>query len=126
MRPLSSRERTLILAHIDAHLDNRLLLGELCEVVGLRSSHFKALFKRSLGVSVHQYVIRRRVNRAAELLAHRGARLGDVAEAVGFTDPSHMARWMRRVAGVTPSEVARDARLRQLRNHAAKRSEMEA
>jgi AraC family transcriptional regulator len=125
MRPLSPREQALILEYIDERLEHRLLLADLAAVVGLRPSHFKTLFKRSLGVPVHQYVIRRRVDRAAELLAQHGVRLGDAAEAAGFADPSHMARAMRRLIGMTPSEIARDARLGQVRNHPSERPEME-
>jgi AraC-like DNA-binding protein len=125
MRTFSARERSIILHYIDEHLASDLSLSGLCGIVGLRPSQFKALFRRSLGISVHQYIIRRRIDRAIGLLGESGAELGDVAEVAGFTDPSHMARWMRRLAGVTPSALMRDSRLRNLRDHPSERSEME-
>jgi AraC family transcriptional regulator len=126
MRTFSVRERSILLRYIDDHLGANLSLSELCGIVGLRSSQFKALFRRSLGIPVHQYIIRRRIARAMGLLRESGAELGDVAEVAGFTDPSHMARWMRRLAGVTPSALIRDARLRNLRNHPSEGSEVES
>ena len=126
MRLFSPSERATILRYIDDNLAGALSLCELSAVIGLRPSHFKHLFKRTIGAPVHQYVIRRRIDRAINLLAGSGAGLGDVAEAAGFTDPSHMARWMRRIAGVTPSMLLRESRLRNLRNHASERSEVQA
>jgi AraC family transcriptional regulator len=116
----------MILRHIDDHLSDGLSLSELCGIVGLRPSYFKTLFRRSMGMPLHQYVIRQRVDRALRLLSAHAVRLGDVAEETGFTDPSHMARWLRRITGTTPSAVVRDTRLRECRNHPSERSDMEA
>lgn len=44
---------------------------------------------------------------AAEYLVDTGARVGDAAEHVGFTDPFHFARCFKAVHGVPPSEVRR-------------------
>lgn len=76
-------------------------------MAGVGTSHCKALFKRSTGLPVHQYVIRRRVERARLLLQERAATIADVAAQTGFANQSHLARWMRRVAGVAPTDVLR-------------------
>lgn len=104
---LSPRQLRRVIEHIEAHVDGRLALAELAAVAGVSASHLKALFKRSTGLPVHQYVIRRRVERARLLLLERGATIADVAAQTGFASQSHLARWMRRVAGVTPAEVLR-------------------
>lgn len=125
MRKFSARERLTILHYIDEHLSGELSLAELSGLVGLRISHFKVLFKHTIGAPVHQYVLRRRIDRAIDLLSESGAELGDVAEIAGFSDPSHMARWMRRLAGVTPSSLVRNARLRNLWDHATERPDVQ-
>jgi AraC family transcriptional regulator len=94
--------------YIDAHIDGPLSLAELANVAGLGASHFKVLFKRSTGLPVHQYVIQCRVERARSLLVHGGT-ITDIANRTGFSDASHMARWMRRVLGMAPSAVKRRA-----------------
>jgi AraC family transcriptional regulator len=104
---LSPRQLKRVVEHIEAHVDRRLALAELAAVAGVSGSHFKALFKRSIGLPVHQYVIRRRVERARLLLQERTATIADVAAQTGFANQSHLARWMRRVAGVTPTDVLR-------------------
>lgn len=104
---LSPRQLRRVVEHIEAHVDRRLALAELAQVAGVSASHFKALFKRSTGLPVHQYVVRRRVERARLLLQERAATIADVAAQTGFANQSHLARWMRRVAGVTPTDVRR-------------------
>lgn len=104
---LSPRQLQRVVEHIEAHVDRRLALSELASLAGVSPSHFKALFKRSTGLPVHQYVIRRRVERARLLLQERATTIADVAAQTGFANQSHLARWMRRVAGVTPTDVLR-------------------
>lgn len=76
----------------------------------LSASHFKTVFKRSTGVTAHEYVIRRRVERAKLLLRRGDLAASAIALDAGFAHQGHMARWMRRILGVTPAAIARGAR----------------
>lgn len=96
-----------VLEYIDAHLGEDLSLDALAALAHCSASRFKVLFKRSLGVPVHAYVVRRRVERARELLLQGRMPASEVALAAGFAHQSHMARSMRRVLGVLPSDLAR-------------------
>lgn len=109
-RGLSVRQLNLIDAHIADHLDHNVSLNALASVAGLSPSHFKALFKVSRGLPVHQYVIRRRVEAATRLLSSGRMPISQVALQTGFVDQSHLARCMRRVLGTTPAAVLRDTR----------------
>jgi AraC family transcriptional regulator len=103
---LSAPRRRRVEAYIEAHLDRDLSLPVLAEVAELGTTQFKLQFKRSMGVTVHEYVMRRRVERARALLVAAAMPAGQVALAAGFAHQSHMARWMRRVLGVTPRAMA--------------------
>jgi AraC family transcriptional regulator len=103
---LSAPRRRRIEAYIEAHLDRDLSLPVLAEVAGLGTTQLKLQFKRSMGVTVHEYVMRRRVERARALLVAAAMPAGQVALAAGFAHQSHMARWMRRVLGVTPRAMS--------------------
>jgi AraC family transcriptional regulator len=105
---LSRRQLTRVLEYIDTNLATSLSHADIAAVAGIGPSRLKVLFKRSFGASVHQYVIRRRIDYAVRLLAERGARVCDVAQQAGFSDQSHMARFMRRVIGTTPAALLRD------------------
>lgn len=93
--------------YIEAHLGEDVSLVCLARVSGVSASHLRALFKRSIGVPVHEYVIQRRVERARTLLLRGDLPASQVALAAGFSHQSHMARCMRRVLGVTPTGLAR-------------------
>jgi len=93
--------------YVEEHLDETLSLVRLARVAGVSASHFKTLFKRTMGVPVHEYVVQRRVERARVLLQQGELPATQIALDVGFSHQSHMARWMRRVLGVTPTSVAR-------------------
>jgi len=92
--------------YIDAHLDRDLSLAELARVAGFSVSHFKPLFRRTVGVPVHRYVVEQRVERARNLILQGGRSMAEVALEAGFTHQSHMARWVRRTLGITPAELA--------------------
>jgi AraC family transcriptional regulator len=93
-------------AFIHANYARELPLSDLAEAVRVSPFHLARLFKRSLGVSPHQYLIQVRVNSARWLLwAGSGERsLADVAAAVGFADQSHLTRHFKRLTGVTPRQ----------------------
>ncbi|MGH7754664.1 MAG: helix-turn-helix domain-containing protein [Vulcanimicrobiaceae bacterium] len=107
---LSQRRLQRVLDHIRENVAQTLSLEELAALAGVSRSHFKILFKRAVGVPAHQYVIRRRVEAAIGLLASERLPLSEIALAAGFANQSHLARCMRRVAGMTPREVQRSLR----------------
>jgi AraC family transcriptional regulator len=94
------------LQFIHANYANDLSLNEIAKAVNLSPFHVARLFKHSLGVSPHQYLIQLRVNSARSLLsAGSGERsLAEIASAVGFADQSHLTRHFKRIVGVTPSQ----------------------
>lgn len=105
---LSDRRLRQVLAHIEDNIGCDLSLGDLAGVAGLSLSHFKTVFRESVGVPVHQYLIRRRVERAKMLLGEGKLPISQIALEVGFAHQSHLARHMRRLLGVSPSAI-RDA-----------------
>jgi AraC family transcriptional regulator len=96
-----------VISYIEDNLESELSLAEIAAVAGVSVSHLKTLFRQSTGMPVHQYVLRRRVERAKLLLQDRNLSIAQVAFATGFAHQSHLARHMRKILGVTPA-VARE------------------
>ena len=88
--------------YIQANLSQTLTLADLSQVVGLSTSHLTKLFKQSRGISLYQYVIRCRIERAKQLLKHQKIAIADIANLVGFADQSHLTYHFKRHVGVTP------------------------
>ena len=102
---LSSRKLKQMLSFIEDNLSSDLSLQEIADVAGLSVSHCKVLFRRAVGMPIHQYVIRRRVERAAALLRNGRMAVSEVALATGFAHQSHLAAHIKRVLGVSPREL---------------------
>lgn len=96
-----------VLSFIEEQLARDLKLENIAEVAGVGVSHLQTLFRNAVGISVYQYVLQRRVERAKTLLANRDLSIADVADAAGFADQSHMARIMKRMLGNTPTMMRR-------------------
>jgi AraC family transcriptional regulator len=95
-----------VLAYIEDHIGDNLSLAALAAVAGLSISHFSASFRASVGQSVHQYVTRRRVERAQDLLRQQTEPISQIAIATGFAHASHLAYHMRRLLGISPRHFA--------------------
>ncbi len=104
---MSARQLKLLTDFIGQNLDQQLHVAHLATVAGLSATRLKFLFRNSTGLSVHQYVIRRRVEHARTLMATTKMPASAVALASGFAHQSHMTTTMRRVLGQTPGAIAR-------------------
>jgi AraC family transcriptional regulator len=107
---LSSRQKRRLVDFIQAHLDQDLSLVDLARIAAISVSHLKVLFRRTFGMTVHQYVIHRRVERAKVLLSLGDMPASQVALEAGFAHQSHMAQCMKRVLGITPRSITRTLR----------------
>ena len=102
---LSDRRLRQVLSYIESNLGQDISLHDIAGVAGLSVSHFKGLFRQSLGIPVHQYLIRRRVERATSLLRESNLSISQIALETGFAHQSHLAHHMRRLMGVSPKTL---------------------
>ena len=88
--------------HIEAHLDRSIRNEDLATIARLNPSHFGRAFRNSFGAPPHEYVIRRRVERAQGLMLSTDASLSEIALDCGLADQSHLTRLFRRRVGESP------------------------
>jgi AraC family transcriptional regulator len=96
-----SRERR-VLAYIEQHLDESITLEELAHVAEISPNYLIALFRQSMGMTPHRYMIQKRIERAYALLKQKQLTLLEIAQRCGFQDQSQFTTVFRRFAGVTP------------------------
>jgi AraC family transcriptional regulator len=91
-----------VIAYIDARIGDNISLEDLASVAGVSRFHFHRQFKKSLGVTPHDYILRARIERAKGLLIESDLTVGEVSGAVGFVDQSHFSHTFRRLTAMTP------------------------
>lgn len=87
---------------IAARLDSKLSIVEIAEACGLSASHFTRAFQQSLGLSPHQWLTERRIERAQALLRDAERPISEIANSCGFADQSHFTRVFTGVVGKSP------------------------
>ena len=102
LHPIERQRLGRIVDYIEANLTEEISLSDLALEAGLSKFHFSRLFKDAIGVTPHKYVVKRRIEQAAQVLRRGDVTIAQVAHRFGFTDQSHFTRVFKQVKGVTP------------------------
>jgi transcriptional regulator GlxA family with amidase domain len=92
-----------VLDHIDRHITSRVLVADLCALVWRSEAHFSRSFRGTFGYSPHAYVIRRRVELAAQYMLQTEKSLSEISLGCGFVDQAHLCKHFRAITGETPA-----------------------
>jgi AraC family transcriptional regulator len=100
--------------YIDSHITGPVFVADLCALFQRSEAHFSRSFKRTFGESPHAFLVRRRVELAAQFMLTTDASLSDIALRCGFSDQAHLCKHFRQAAGETPAAWRRAHRSHQL------------
>lgn len=100
-RPAAETGMQPVLRFVEDNLHRPLGARELARRAGLALAWFKTRFRAEVGQPPARYVMRRRIDRAVELLAS-GRPVTRVAQDLGFASSQHFATVVRRFTGRTP------------------------
>ncbi len=103
-----------------AGVSTNLSLSQLAGHCRLSICHFARAFKATYGVTVHQYVIAKRIQQAQHLLARSSKSLAQIALDCGFADQSSFSRRFLAVAGESPASWRSSYAIRLLPRHTIK------
>lgn len=106
---LAGRTLPRVREWIESALAETIRVADLAAVAGLSPAHFAREFRRLTGEPPYVYVMRRRVERARQLL-ESGHSIAEAASACGFADQAHLSRLFRRFLGITPGSLMRRGR----------------
>jgi len=92
------------IGYIDAHLHEAIGMKQVAEQVHLNASYFSVLFKEQTGVTFSDYLTRRRLQRAKELLVTTRMPIWEIAGKVGYQTDKYFIKVFKDNEGVSPSQ----------------------
>jgi transcriptional regulator GlxA family with amidase domain len=85
-----------------SHLEGEIRIADLATACQLSPSHFSRCFRQSFGTSVHQWLIKLRIDTAKNLLREPKLSLAEVGFRSGFCDQAAFTRAFTTFEGTTP------------------------
>ncbi|WP_046175698.1 response regulator transcription factor [Domibacillus indicus] len=91
------------ISYIDQHLKDEFTLKDVAAHVHLNSSYFSVLFKEQVNMNFSEYVTRRRIQRAKELVITTNLPINEIAEEAGYKTSKYFIKIFKEIEGMTPS-----------------------
>jgi two-component system, response regulator YesN len=79
----------------------------LADHVYLTPTYLSSLFKKETGKTISEYLTEIRIEKSLDLLMKPHAKLHEVAEKIGYSDPNYYAKNFKKLKGLTPSQFRR-------------------
>lgn len=98
-----------LLAYIEEHMDEQLSLDELAESFYVSKYHIAHIFKDNLGMSIHQYIMKKRLALCKEALLSNES-ISKIYSSYGFGDYSAFYRAFKKEYGISPKDFKREHR----------------
>ncbi|HEY3378833.1 MAG TPA: AraC family transcriptional regulator, partial [Armatimonadota bacterium] len=98
-----------VLSAIHTRYSESLSVQDLAAIAYLSPSHLARLFHEAVGMAPIAYLIRFRMQHAAELLRQSTRSVADIAQAVGYTDSNYFTRQFKLTMGISPLAYRKSA-----------------
>ena len=99
-----SRHVSRCMDYIDQHLHEKILLDQLAAHVELNTSYLSVLFKKETGLSVSEYILRRRLEIAENMLKNSNYSCSEISNFLAFGSQSHFTEAFHKKNGITPKQ----------------------
>ncbi len=93
-----------IVHYIEENFNSDLPIETLTELVPLSRRNLEVKFKKELGTSIYQFILKYRIEYFANLLANTDRSLYDIALECGFNDSKNISRVFKKLKGLSPAE----------------------
>lgn len=90
--------------YMNDHLHEEVSRDDIANFVHLNPAYLSRLFKKETGLSLSEYMLKIRMDKAQKLLIESDRKISSVAEVIGYSHFSHFAKMFKRVTGISPQE----------------------
>lgn len=91
------------IGYIESNYKNKITLSDVAKFLRCSESSFSHSFRKEIGVSPYEYIIRKRLNKAKELLKTTNASISEIAEQAGFNSEANFIKTFRMKNNMTPN-----------------------
>ncbi len=99
-----SKPIVLCMDFIYSHLNTKITMQVLSKYTNLSPSYLSRLFKKELGISISDYILEKKIEKAENLLKYSDYSLIDIANYLAFSSQSHFIQTSKKTVGLTPSK----------------------
>jgi AraC-like DNA-binding protein len=92
--------------YINDNLSHKLLLDDIARAAYISPFHFLRIFKRFTGITLHQYVLSLRIERAKSFFRQQLS-IAETFNRLGFSNQVHFTRVFKKMTGLTPMQYKR-------------------
>ncbi len=93
-----------VLDYISDHLHERILIEDLAAAVSRTPPYLSRMFRREMGMPVSEYINRKKIEAAANMLQFSDFSALDISNYLGFSSQSYFIKLFRKQIGLTPKE----------------------
>ncbi|MDD4370221.1 MAG: AraC family transcriptional regulator [Anaerostipes sp.] len=101
---------SVITSYIGNHYADKLSIEQLSKIACMGTTKLKRTFKAYYGKTISQYIQETRIGQAEQLLAYTNLTIGQISQAVGYSNPGRFAELFRESNGILPLEYRKISR----------------
>ena len=92
-----------VIRHLENHIEENPSNSELANIANMATNSFSRLFTKQMNMTLHAYVMKRKIAQSCDLFLHSIKSVEEVAYTIGFSDRYHFSRVFKSVTGATPA-----------------------
>lgn len=93
---------------IQMNYSRRINIAEIARHVGLDRSYLYSVFKEQLKMSLQEFLLKYRMDKACELMRGDSLSIGDIARSVGYEDPLVFSKAFKKIKGASPRDFRKN------------------
>ena len=93
-----------VIDYINKNFNSEITLNQVADEVGLSPQYLSKIFKENYGINFIDYITKKRIKYAEELLLNSGKSIKEISCLVGYEDPNYFSRIFKKDTGCTPSQ----------------------
>ncbi|MBR5439050.1 MAG: helix-turn-helix transcriptional regulator [Clostridia bacterium] len=90
--------------YLDGHFLEDISINSLCSKFFINKNTLMHAFKKNLGISVYDYIIKKRLQESINWLKISSMTVAQISERCNFSNPSYFVQYFKKIYGVTPIE----------------------